>query len=336
MIPTRRTFLAGGLSAAAWGLSARAGTPALAADGFLLFEAGPSRLRLSPPPADPAATLSYASATPGPLLRLKKGEELKVRLVNKLAEPTALSFSGLRTANASAGYGGLTQPRLQPGASADIRFAPPDSGFNLYLPHAGSTDTGQQGRGLFGPIIVEEANKVDADQDVAVVLSDWSADERGQIKDDFADPALARGPGRKGSLLFANGEAAPLKFAARPGARLRLRLGNAATARLTNIGIDGAKTFIVAVDGQPSEPFEPLGNQFPMGPGARFELMVDLPRAAGASVRLALKGEVERAGPAVRDHRDGGRTRRRARGRPRPFRQSAAAGRDRARGVAPL
>ena len=291
MIPTRRAVLAGGLSAAAWRLIARAETPALTADGFLLFEAGPSRHPLAPPPADPAATLSYAGATPGPLLRLKKGEELKLRLVNKLAEPTALNFPGLRTANASAGYGGLTQPRLQPGGSSDIRFAPPDSGFNLYLPHAGLIDAGQQGRGLFGPIIVEEVNKVDADQDVAVVLSDWNLGERGQIKDDFADPALARGSGRKGGLVFANGEAAPLKFAARPGARLRLRLGNAATARLTNVGIDGARTFIVAVDGQPSEPFEPLRNQFPMGPGARFELMVDMPRAAGASVRLILKGD---------------------------------------------
>ncbi|MGA7195616.1 multicopper oxidase family protein [Roseiarcus sp.] len=291
MIPTRRTLLSGGLAAAAWGLSARAQVPALAVDGFLPFEVSPSRLRLAPSPADPASTLSYAGATPGPLLRLKKGEELKLRLVNKLAEPTALSFPGLRAANASAGYGGLTQPRLQPGASADIRFSPPDSGFNLYLPHAGATDAGQQGRGLFGPIIVEEANKVDADQDVAIVLSDWSLDERGQIKDDFGDPALARGPGRKGGLVFANGEAAPLRVSARPGARIRLRLGNAATARLTNVGIDGARTFIVAVDGQPSEPFEPLRNQFPMGPGARFELMVDMPRASGASVRLALKGD---------------------------------------------
>ena len=70
-----------------------------------------------------------------------------------------------------------------------------------------------------------------------------------------------------------------------------MRLGNAATARLTTVGIDGARTFIVAVDGQPSEPFEPLRNQFPMGPGARFELMIDMPREASATVRLALKGD---------------------------------------------
>src|SRR5208337_1663485 len=111
-----------------------------------------------------------------------------------------------------------------------------------------------------------------------------SLDERGQIKDDFADPALARGAGRKGGFAFANGAAAPLRLDARPGARVRLRLGNAATAQLANVGIDGAKTRIVAVDGQPSEPFEPLRNQFPMGPGARFELIFDMPREGGAAV----------------------------------------------------
>jgi len=288
---TRRALLRGGFAAVAWGLGPlRAETPAPGPDGFLAFEAAPSRLPLVPPPADPAATLAYAGATPGPLLRLKKGEELKLRLVNKLGEPTALSFPGLRTANASAGYGGLTGPRLAPEGSADIIFAPPDAGFNLYLPHGGATDAGQQGRGLFGPIVVDEAEKVDVDQDVAVVLSDWSLDERGQVRDDFDDPVFARGVGRRGGLVFANGAAAPLKLKARPGARVRLRLGNAATARLADVGIDGAKTLIVAVDGQPADPFELLRNQFPMGPGARFELMFDMPRGADAAVSFVVRG----------------------------------------------
>ncbi len=290
--PTRRAFLAGGLAASAWGLvPACAETPAPPPDGFAPFEAAPSRLALLPPPAEPAAALAYSGAIPGPLLRLKKSEALKLRFSNKLAEPTTLCFAGLRTANAVAGYGGLTGPRLAPGASADIRFAPPDSGFNLYFPHAGTTDAGQQGRGLFGPIVVDEAEKLDVDEDFVVVLSDWSFDGEGRIRDDFSDPALARGAGRRGGRVFAHAGPAPLALKARPGARVRLRLGNAATARLTNVAVDGARTQIVAVDGQPSEPFEPLRNQFPMGPGARFELVFDMPREAGAAVRFALRWE---------------------------------------------
>jgi len=297
MRPTRRAVLGGGLAAAAWRLSggARADAPAPAADGFLSLEAAPARLQLAPPPAEPAGAYAYAGVIPGPLIKLRQGGEARLMLANKLAEPTTLSFPGLRAANAAAGVGGLTGARLQPGASAEIRFVAPDSGFNLYLPHAGVTDAGQQGRGLFGPIIVEEAVRPDVDLDAAIVLSDWNVDANGQIRQDFADPAIERASGRKGSLVFANGAAAPLNLNARPGARVRLRLGNAATARLATVAVDGAKTLIVAVDGQPSEPFEPLSNKFPMGPGARFELMFDLPRDRSAAVRLVLRGEAGEA-----------------------------------------
>jgi FtsP/CotA-like multicopper oxidase with cupredoxin domain len=246
---------------------------------------------LAPPPAGPSAASAYGGAIPGPLIKLRQGEELRLKFANRLAEPTTLSFPGLRAANAAAGVGGLTQEPLKAGASAEIRFVPPDPGFSLYLPRAGSTDASQQGRGLFGPIIVEEARKPDVDLDAAVVLSDWNIDASGRIRQDFSDPAVGRGSGRTGGLVFANGAAAPLKLSARPGARVRLRLGNAATARLATVAIDGAKVLIVAVDGQPSEPFEPLNDQFPMGPGARFELMFDMPRDPGAGVRLDLRGD---------------------------------------------
>ncbi len=291
--PTRRAVLGGGLAVAAWAVaSARAQTSA-PSDGFVAFEAAPTPLPFLPPPAEPTAALAYGGTVPGPLLKLKKGAELKLRFANKLSEPTTLCFAGLRTPNAVAGYGGLTGPRLAPGASAEIQFAPPDPGFNIYLPHAGATDSSQQGRGLFGPIVVDEADKPDVDGDFIVVLSDWSFDDKGQIKADFADPAVARGPGRRGNVAFAGAAVAPLSLKARPGARVRLRLGNAATARLTNVGIDGATTRIVAVDGQPSDPFEPLRNQFPMGPGARFELMFDMPRDAGAEVKFVLRWEAQ-------------------------------------------
>lgn len=293
LTPTRRIVLSGGLAAGLWrlGARARADAPAPAAKGALNFEAAPARLQLAPSPAETAAACAYSGAIPGPLIRLRPGEELRLKFANKLAEPTTLSFPGLRGPNAAAGIGGLTQERLKPGASTEIRFLPQDSGFNLYLPHAGSADVAQQARGLFGPIIVDETKAPDVDLDAAVVLSDWNVDASGRITDDFADPAIGQGSGRKGVVVFANDAAAPLRLKARPGARVRLRLGNAATARLATVAISGAKSLIVAVDGQPSEPFEPLDNQFPMGPGARFELMFDMPRNLGLGVRIDLRGD---------------------------------------------
>ena len=232
-----------GLAAAAWRLAGTVRGDALvrAAGGILNFEAAPARLQLAPHPAEPAAIYAYDGVIPGPLIRLRQGDELSLRLSNRLLDPTTLSFPGLRAANSAAGIGGLTQERLKSGASAEIRFIPPDAGFNLYLPHAGLSDPGQQGRGLFGPIIVDEAKAPDVDLDTAAVLSDWNVESNGQIKDDFANPVIGRGSGRKGGVVLTNGALAPLKLSARPSARVRLRLGNATTARLTTVTITGAR-----------------------------------------------------------------------------------------------
>ena len=290
----RRRILLAGVSASLWAafgesLSAQPAAARVSADGFRLLEAGPVQARLREAPAPPTAALGYEGATPGPLLRLRKGEELKVRLTNKLAEPTSLCWPGLRIANAMMGVGGLTQPAVPPGGSFDYRFTPPDSGFNLYRPHAGAATPGQIGRGLYGPIIVDEPAPPARDLEAIVALADWSLDAQGQARDDFSDPATARGAGHLGALLAANNGSAPLMLNAAPGARVRLRLANAANARIMVIGVEGAKPLIIALDGQPAEAFEPLRNAFPIGPGARFDMLFDMPRD-GASVRFILLG----------------------------------------------
>jgi FtsP/CotA-like multicopper oxidase with cupredoxin domain len=70
--------------------------PSPAAEGFLSFEAAPAKLQLAPPPAEQAAPCAYAGAIPGPLVRLRRGEELRLKFANKLADLTTLSFPGLR------------------------------------------------------------------------------------------------------------------------------------------------------------------------------------------------------------------------------------------------
>jgi FtsP/CotA-like multicopper oxidase with cupredoxin domain len=138
MALARRTFLSAGLAAAAWvwrQAPARAANEP--ADGFRVIEAGPASAQLAPAPAAPVQALGYGDATPGPLLRLRLGETLKVRLVNRLTEPTTLHWRGLRIANAMAGIGDLTQKPVAPGGSYDYAITPPDAGFAWYGPHGG-------------------------------------------------------------------------------------------------------------------------------------------------------------------------------------------------------
>ena len=263
----RAVLLGGAASIWAW----RSGTCAAAPAAALRLNAGPVSLPLAPPPAPAARLLAYEGMVPGPLVRIKLGDELALRLVNRLDAPTTLSFPGLRIANAFAGVAGLTQAPVAPGGEGEVRFTPPDAGFNLYQPDAGAATARQLASGLFGPIVVEEPSPPDVDLEAAVVLADWRFDETGRLQNGGA-PAPA--------LVTAGATAAPQRFTAPPGARVRLRLANASATRAMTIAVAGATPLIVAVDGQPSPPFAPLRNLFPVGPGARFELIFDMADAA--------------------------------------------------------
>ena len=272
----RRAVLLGGVAASLWTWRGAAG----AATTPLQLTAAPAALALAPPPAAPTPLLAYDGVVPGPLIRLRLGDDLALHFANRLDAPTTLSFPGLRLANAVAGIGGLVAPPIAPGAQTEIRFAPPDAGFNLYLPDVGAATARQLGAGLFGPIVVEEPAPPAVDLEAVVVLADWRLDAAGRHSGD-AGPA---------TLVSAGASTAPRRFSAAPGARVRLRLANASAARAMTIVVSGVAPLIVAVDGQPSAAFAPLDNRLPIGPGARFELVFDM---ADAEVAFALRGEAE-------------------------------------------
>jgi FtsP/CotA-like multicopper oxidase with cupredoxin domain len=285
--PTRRSLLGSTLvSLATLPLLARADE----ADGFRRLEARKAALRLMPEPAAETEVWGFDGQVPGPLLRCSKGEEIKLRLVNRLDQPLTLSFQGLRRANALDGVAGLTQKAVRPGESFDYRFTPGDSGFTWYRSHVLPHIPEQLGRGLFGPIIVDEAKPPEVDRDMLVTLTDWKLDDGAQIIDDFGVPADVLGIGRIGSLLTVGAEPVPRAETLPPGSRLRLRILNAACARIMFVGFVGAGPFVLAVDGQPCEAFEPVRDTLPIGPGARFDVMLDLPAAAGAEASVILRG----------------------------------------------
>ena len=269
------------------------------------IKAGPSTLRIK----DDTETGVWAfnGQVPGPLLRTSVGKEIQVSFTNGLAQPSSLCWHGVRIDNAMDGVVGLTQPPVVPGASFTYRFTPPDAGLYWYHPHVWPHSAEQTGRGLYGVLVVDELEPPLVDADILVVLDDWALDEHGQIEGDFLNAKVAQGEGRIGSLLTVNSKTVPHRPAVRPGARIRLRLLNVCSARIVILSVVGARVTVIAVDGQPSENFEPAHGTLPIGPGSRFELMLDLPAQAGtAAVVLRSEGgadqplvQVTSSGPAV-------------------------------------
>ncbi|MFO1169239.1 MAG: multicopper oxidase family protein [Rhodoblastus sp.] len=253
-----------------------------APDGFRILEA--RKTGLQPAPAQESACFGYDGVAPGPLLRVRQGEDVRVRLVNRLDQPTTLHWQGLRGENAVDGVGNLTQKPVAPGGAFDISFKAADSGIYLYKPSLVPHGAEQIARGMSGVLIVDEADPPEIDRDLIVVMQDFALQANGH----FAPFDPAPPEGRIGDHLTANLAAAPLQEAAAPGARLRLRLVNACAARIAVSTFEGAQPFCIAIDGQPCEPFNLVRNSAPVAPGARFDFLLDMPDKEGAEVKLGL------------------------------------------------
>lgn len=299
--PTRRATLAGMGSAAALVLTGdadaqtasgtRAAVPAAEPPARLLT-AAPGKARLRPAPAGETDILTLNGATPAPVLRIKQGEALRVRLENRTTLPLALHWHGLRGgAAAMDGVGGFSQPPVGPGESFDYNLTPPDSGTILYRAMALGGASEPAGRGLTGMLVVEEPTPLPVDLDLPLLVGDWLIDDANAMRPFTPRSEANAAAGRLGSWLTVNGAAPPRSIAVRPGSRVRLRLANACNARIMRLRFDGVKAYVIAVDGQPTDTFEPVRAQLPFAPGTRYDLVVDMPAEAGqvASV-MALIG----------------------------------------------
>ena len=288
--PTRRQTLAG-LAASLITLPARAQAPAPPPDGFRVLEARKGTLRLLPEPSKATPVFAYDGLVPGPVLRVKQGEMVKIRLLNRLDQPTALHFQGVRLPNAMDGVPGLTQAPIPPGGSFDYAFAAPDAGTYLYRPSHLANHAQQMARGLFGLLIVDEAEPPVCDLELLATLDDWQVDEKGGITGAFNTLPDGGHRGALTRLVTLNARAVPDRHVLKPGSRVRLRLANATVGRLTAISFDGMRPLITAIDGQNCDPFEPVRRTLPSSPGSRFDLMFDLP--ASGEARVILRGENE-------------------------------------------
>jgi FtsP/CotA-like multicopper oxidase with cupredoxin domain len=93
---------------------------------------------------------------------------------------------------------------------------------------------------------------------------------------------------RSAPHLTANG-APSLDMAVRAHERLRLRLVNATVARALAVRIDRHQAVVMAVDGEPAEPFVARGGRVVLGPGNRIDLFIDATLAPGESASVMVE-----------------------------------------------
>ncbi len=119
----------------------------------------------------PAMGITINGTMPGPVLRFREGDEVVVRVTNKLREITGIHWHGLLVPNDQDGVPGVTFPGIQPGETFTYRFKLRQSGTYWYHSHAAL----QEAAGYFAPLIIEPAkpDPFQYDREYVVVLSDW-------------------------------------------------------------------------------------------------------------------------------------------------------------------
>jgi len=270
---SRRSFVASGLGMTIAG--AFPSGPLWAGSGTAEYKlnAGPGRVALTGNAYNETTVWSYNGKVPGPELRMRQGERLKFTIENRLAEETTVHSHGLRLPNAMDGVPGVTQRPIAPGETYTYEFDVPDAGTYWYHPHSNSAE--QMGRGLAGPIIVEERQPITVDRDVTWVLDDWRLQSDGAIVNDFGNRMDAGMGGRLGNTVTINGSV-PDRFVVHAGERIRLRLINTANARIFGLDFGNLQPRIIAYDGQPVEPHAPQNTLVVLGPAMRVDLILDV------------------------------------------------------------
>ena len=282
MAISRRSFL-GRVAASAVSAAVPARLLAATADAGL-FEARAARVQLAPPGFPETEIWTVGGTMPGAKLRVRQGERITRTLRNALPQPASVHWHGMRIANAMDGVPGLTQKAVESGADFLYDFVAPDAGTYWY--HAHNRSVEQVARGLYGALIVEEAEASDVDRDEVLILDDWRLDpETGQIAAGFEAPHDRSHAGRIGNFVTTNGRY-DLSLPVRTNERLRLRLINASNARIFVLALLGLDGWIVALDGMPLAKPESVADPVILGPGQRADLIVDVTAAEGETAHL--------------------------------------------------
>jgi FtsP/CotA-like multicopper oxidase with cupredoxin domain len=172
---------------------------------------------------------AYNSTVPGPELRVRHGDRVRVTLINHLPDATSIHWHGINVRNAMDGVAGITQDGVRPGASFTYEFIARSAGTYWY--HSHQETSNQIPQGLVGTIVVEPKDAPTAR------ARDYSL-------------LVHKMPGT--DAIAVNGTS-NLHLNAAPGATVRIRITNAVVpsfdgAPLTPV-LTGAPYVVEALDG---------------------------------------------------------------------------------------
>ncbi|UTT50901.1 multicopper oxidase family protein [Rhodococcus gordoniae] len=271
--------------------------------------------RLAPRPVEVdlggriVSTWAYDDQVPGPLIRARAGDLLRVEVDNQLPVETSVHWHGLALSNDMDGVPGLTQDPIAAEGRFVYEFTVPHAGTYFYHSHSGL----QLDRGLYGALIVDDPADPGAyEHEWIVVLDDW-LDGTGRTPEDVARELgigadTSNGDTTTGGmdhgamdmggmdigeetmlspLLGGAGDVSyphflvggrvpddPMVLTAAPGQRARIRFVNAGADTAFRVALGGHRMTVTHTDGFPVVPQDT--DALLIGMGERFDVLVTL------------------------------------------------------------
>jgi FtsP/CotA-like multicopper oxidase with cupredoxin domain len=220
-----------------------------------------------------ARLLTYNGVFPGPPIRAREGERFRVRLTNRLTEPTNLHFHGVHVSPTDNHDNVFVN--VQPGETVAYELTVPAGygGTFWYHPHRHGQLARQLWHGLAGPLLIEPIAPPEAlfgIEEQVLVIKDISIAGGRPEPHRVADWAR----GKSGEIVLVNGQVRPQ---IRPQDSLvRLRLINACNARMLLLArADGAPLQVIAHDGHLLEAPQ-LREEVLLTPAQRLDLLLEL------------------------------------------------------------
>ncbi len=253
---------------------------------------------------------------PGPLIRLKEGQNVRLHVTNNLAEDSSIHWHGLLLPFQFDGVPGVSFPGIKSGERFTYEFPIRQNGTYWWHSHSGL----QEQAGHYGPLIIESADPDPRyDRDYVVLLSEFTpthpheimrklkvgehyyqrqmqsasegdmsgADRRmwGQMRMNPRDIADVTGSTYT-FLINGHGPADDLQLEFKPGERVRLRVINGSAMTFFNVRIPGVPMTVIQADGKDVDEVEV--DEFQIGVAETYDVIVTPPDGSHAITAEAM------------------------------------------------
>lgn len=221
-------------------------------NGVKVFELTAREIQWEVTPGKMVKAWAYNDMVPGPEIRVKEGDRVRVILKNELPESTVIHFHGLELPIAMDGVPFITQPPIKPNASFTYEFVVPNSGSHMYHSHHNAAK--QVSMGLLGAFVVapKKPRAIErVDVDYVMVLND----------------------GAQGYTLNGKGFPATEPIMAKLGQKVRIRFMNEGMM-IHPMHLHGMHMTVIDKDGWP-QPAPWKCDTLNIAPGERWDVIVN-------------------------------------------------------------